>query len=292
MMDPAVLRRDAEATVQALPPLSAAATRRTRALGPGLHGRRVAGPGRDFWQYRQAMPGDPFNAVDWRRSARSRWPLVRENEWEAPQNVWLWADSALGMRFRSQSAGSDKDARAALLALAVAILLAKAGERVGLADVPELPAALGPRHLDRLSEHLVRRRSDREYGTPPLGFGNRHGHAILISDFLTPDPDLDRRLRAIAASVSQGCLIQILDPIEEGFAYRGRILFESMGGGLQHRTEQAEAITAAYRAALARRRDLLRQFARKSGWQFAVHRTDSPPAAALTWLAGAIQPTQ
>ena len=35
----------------------------------GFHGRRRAGHGENFWQYRQAVPGDARSAVDWRRSA-------------------------------------------------------------------------------------------------------------------------------------------------------------------------------------------------------------------------------
>ena len=36
----------------------------------GVHGRRRAGPGENFWQYRRFVSGEPSGNVDWRRSAR------------------------------------------------------------------------------------------------------------------------------------------------------------------------------------------------------------------------------
>jgi uncharacterized protein (DUF58 family) len=43
----------------------------------GLHGRRRAGPGENFWQYRRFVSGEPSSNVDWRRSARDDHLYVR-----------------------------------------------------------------------------------------------------------------------------------------------------------------------------------------------------------------------
>src|SRR6202161_4973055 len=56
----------------------------------GLHGRRRAGPGENFWQYRLFVSGEPANRIDWRRSARGAHAFVREREWEAAQTLWIW----------------------------------------------------------------------------------------------------------------------------------------------------------------------------------------------------------
>src|SRR6267142_5745045 len=68
----------------------------------GLHGRRRAGPGENFWQYRHFLSGEPARRVDWRRSARDDQLYVREQEWEAAHTVWIWADRSPSMVFRSQ----------------------------------------------------------------------------------------------------------------------------------------------------------------------------------------------
>ena len=66
----------------------------------GLHGRRRAGPGENFWQYRRFVSGEPAARVDWRRSARDDHLYVREQEWEAAHTVWIWPDRSPSMAFR------------------------------------------------------------------------------------------------------------------------------------------------------------------------------------------------
>src|ERR1700759_3706814 len=67
----------------------------------GLHGRRRAGPGENFWQYRRFVSGEPASRVDWRRSARDDHLYVREQEWEAAHTVWIWPDRSPSMQFAS-----------------------------------------------------------------------------------------------------------------------------------------------------------------------------------------------
>ena len=82
----------------------------------GLHGRRRAGAGESFWQYRRFVSGEPSQNVDWRRSARDDHLYVREQEWEAAHTVWLWPDRSPSMAFASQGrarhqAGARADRR-------------------------------------------------------------------------------------------------------------------------------------------------------------------------------------
>src|SRR2546426_695698 len=67
----------------------------------GLHGRRRAGTGENFWQFRRFVSGEPANRVDWRRSARDDHLYVREREWEAAHTVWIWPDRSPSMVFAS-----------------------------------------------------------------------------------------------------------------------------------------------------------------------------------------------
>jgi uncharacterized protein (DUF58 family) len=91
---PVGLRRDAEKIAGALPPLLAEAEMLASTVAMGMHGRRRAGLGENFWQYRQAVPGDARTQIDWRRSGRSDAQFIREMEWEASQTVSLWVDDA------------------------------------------------------------------------------------------------------------------------------------------------------------------------------------------------------
>ena len=56
----------------AMPRLILEARRVASTVIHGLHGRRRAGPGENFWQYRRFVSGEPAQNVDWRRSARDR----------------------------------------------------------------------------------------------------------------------------------------------------------------------------------------------------------------------------
>src|ERR1700683_2825875 len=96
----------------------------------GLHGRRRAGPGENFWQYRRFTSGEPAARVDWRRSARDDHLYVREQEWEAAHTVWIWPDRSTSMNFASPLVRDNKLHRTLVVAMALAEILVEGGERV------------------------------------------------------------------------------------------------------------------------------------------------------------------
>ncbi|HYY36577.1 MAG TPA: DUF58 domain-containing protein, partial [Xanthobacteraceae bacterium] len=78
---------DARSLAVSMPRLILEARRIAATVIHGLHGRRRAGPGENFWQYRRFLSGEPARRVDWRRSARDEQLYVREQEWEAAHTV-------------------------------------------------------------------------------------------------------------------------------------------------------------------------------------------------------------
>ncbi|NLH83533.1 MAG: DUF58 domain-containing protein, partial [Phyllobacteriaceae bacterium] len=116
---------------ETLPDLLVEARRVAATVAAGWHGRRRAGSGETFWQYRPYAPGEPVQAIDWRRSARGDELYVREREWEAAHAVEIVLDLSASMDWRSDLASVTKATRALVLALALADLLGRAGERVG-----------------------------------------------------------------------------------------------------------------------------------------------------------------
>ncbi len=141
------LRVRAERLGTPLPPLLVAAERVAATVTAGLHGRRRVGPGETFWQFRHYQSGDPVRSIDWRRSARSDSLYVCEHEWQAAQSVWLWCDGSPSMAYHAQATLPTKGERAALLCMALAVLLMRAGERVALlgsAPPPPPPGRNGP----------------------------------------------------------------------------------------------------------------------------------------------------
>src|SRR5215470_5157602 len=98
----------------------------------GLHGRRRAGSGENFWQYRRFMSGEPAGRVDWRRSARDDHLYVREREWEAAHTVWIWIDRSPSMAFSSPLVWDTKLDRALVIGFALSHVLVEGGERIGI----------------------------------------------------------------------------------------------------------------------------------------------------------------
>ena len=252
----------------------------------GEHGRRRAGMGDDFWQYRMAHPGDAARSIDWRRSARSDTHFVREREWQAAQSVMIWVDPARSMEFSGSSARGPKSDRARLLALALAVLLLRGGERVGLAGegVPRSGRAQVLRIVEAMGA-----RGEADYGVPAEDGLVTNGRALFVSDFLGDIAGVEAALaRAVDRGV-KGVLLQVLDPAEEEFPFDGRTIFVSMGGSLSHETQQAGDLRGRYLARLAERKARLAELARLSGWLYQAHHTGQAAQVALLWAYRALE---
>lgn len=278
------LRARAEGSARSFPALLARADRLAMTIVPGAHGRRRAGPGEEFWQYRRMQSGESAASIDWRRSARSDATYLRQTEWEAPQTVSVWADPGASMDY-PQGAETKRD-RARLLAMATCILLDRGGERFEVAGAGRRPSS-GRRQLDEVALALDRLTSDREFGLP-VPPSTPTAVQVLMSDFLSPGPELAEALARIGESVTPGVLLQIIDATEETFPFDGRTEFRSVGGGLVFETQRARQLKAAYQERLEERRAMLLAFCARTGWRMAVHRVQEPPRKALTWLYAAI----
>ena len=277
------LRLRAERLGQSLPPLLAQAEHLAATVVLGEHGRRRAGMGDEFWQYRPAHAGDAARMIDWRRSARSDSPFVREREWQAAQAVTLWCDGARSMGFTSDRGRPTKGDRAALLALALGVLLLRGGERVGLWG-DAVPPRSGRAQIDRLAQALSPTDRAEDYGMPDATALAAQGRAVFLSDFLGSLDGVEAALARAADRGVRGALVQVLDPAEEDFPFDGRTIFESMGGTLAHETLRAGDLRARYLDRLAARKDRLAQLARASGWHYHCHHTGQGAQAALLWL--------
>lgn len=284
---PAALRGRAETVAGALPPLLAAAERLSATLVLGEHGRRRPGIGDEFWQYRAAHEGDALRAIDWRRSARSDATFVRQKEWQAAQSVLFWIDRAQSMGFSGAAERPAKAERARVLGLAAAILLNRGGERIGLLEDPE-PPRHGEAQVMRIAGALAAD-DGADYGTPPECTVPPGARAVLISDFLGPWEPVAAVLAHAADRGAKGALVQVLDPEEEAFSFRGRTLFRSMGGGLSHETLKADRLRGAYLARLAERKARLAELAARTGWQYLCHHTGEAAQPALLWLYRALE---
>ena len=273
-------RQRAEQLVAHLPPLLVEAERVAAIVAQGVHGRRRVGPGETFWQYRRYQQGDAATMIDWRASAKSTRLYVRENEWEAAESVWLWADTSPSMRFASRLSQTSKLDRARLLLMALAVLLVRGDENIALLGSDRRPRT-GSAALTRFATALIREPGEEAVSLPRLDILPRHAQLVLIGDFLEPLEDMAAMVKHFAGLGVTGHMVQVLDPAEETLPYAGRVLFDGLEREGTMLASRAEALRDRYVRRLAAHRDSLSLLARRAGWTFTIHHTDRPPQAAL-----------
>jgi uncharacterized protein (DUF58 family) len=282
---PASIRHEAATLSARLPSLVVAARRVAQTVRHGVHGRRRAGSGETFWQFRPFLSGEPSSRVDWRRSAREERAFVREREWESAHTVWIWFDRSPSMQFASSLAPSSKIDRAALLALALADLCVDGGERAGLLGLTRPLATQGV--IERFAEAIAsdeRIRGPSQAALPPALPAASRSMVLMISDFLSEPEDVARAIRAVSAEGALGELVMIVDPIEETFPFSGNTEFLHPAGSLTMLTPRAQSLRDAYLSRLVAHRDAIRGICAGSGWGMSIHRTDGSPAEILLAL--------
>jgi uncharacterized protein (DUF58 family) len=263
-----------------LPDLLVTARRIAANVVLGLHGRRHPGPGETFWQFRPYVMGEPARQIDWRRSARDHHLYVREREWEASQTVWLWSDLSPSMDFRSELSSTTKLDRAVVLMLALAEMLGRGGERVGVPGLAQ--PRIGRDAADRVANVLATAGVVEDW--PRLDRVGRFAEVVVLSDCLAPAEIMRDRLRSLAGRCANLHLLQVFDPAEEVFPYEGRIEFRDPESGGTKLTERAGNLREEYRTRLAAHREQIREFTRQAGFSFAVHHTDRTAAEGLLFL--------
>ncbi|MEH3146288.1 MAG: DUF58 domain-containing protein [Methylobacterium frigidaeris] len=278
-------RRETEGALtlaERMPRLILEARRVAATLAHGLHGRRRAGPGESFWQFRPFVAGEAAGRIDWRRSARDDRLYVREREWEAAHNVWIWIDRSASMGFASTLAQASKVERALVLGLALADAFVGAGERVGLLGLSRPRAARTI--VERLAEDLAGDQAGLAEDLPPKAPVARFDEVLLIGDFLSPLDAVRDAVVGIAASGCRGHLAMIVDPVEETFPFAGQAELRDLEAGLVLRVGDAGAWGDAYRRRILAHRDGLAEIVRGHGWTLTLHRTDRPASEAAMRL--------
>jgi uncharacterized protein (DUF58 family) len=281
----AIRRADGESRTLAasLPRLVLEAHRIAANVIHGIHGRRRAGTGENFWQYRRFISGEPAQSVDWRRSARDDHLYVREHEWEAAHTVWIWPDRSPSMAFASKEARDSKLERSLIVSFALAELLVAGGERVGVPGLMNPTAS--PAVIDKMAEAMLHDDAAR-LSLPPSFIPSARAEIVVLSDFWSPIPEIKGMLAGLSSSGAHGTLVQIVDPAEETFPYSGRIEFVEPEGHGVITAGRAERWASDYVERVTLHRDQIRAETNRLDWLFTTHTTDRSAAELLLFLHG------
>jgi uncharacterized protein (DUF58 family) len=278
------IRQRALALSQGYPALLAEAERVASIVASGGHGRRRAGQGETFWQYRNYNATDAASQIDWRRSARGDQIFVRDNEWEAANSIYLWPDTRPSMNWGSDKNLPTKADRGRVLTLAIANLLMKAGERCALIGLQDR-ARSGRIGYERLAEIMMNTEADERALDTDIP---AHSRFVITSDFLDPIEDWRARLSRLSGRPVSGVLVQIIDPAEQSFPYKGRLNMKAPGGTKGFLLGRAETARQEYQNKLAAHNAKLEDTAARLGWTLIRHKTNQPAPTALNALYQAL----
>lgn len=243
----------------------------------------------EFAGHRPYQPGDDLRHLDWRVYARTDRFDVRLYEEETRLRSTLVVDRSGSMAY-ARAGGRDKLTVARTLAAALAVLMVRQGDGVGLALVDSevqrlLPPVGRMGHVLTLLEALE--------DTPPggdtslakvldqlAGRLHRRGLVILVSDCLDDPARLVRSLRHLRHRKQDVRVLRLVDPDEADFPFQGTWKFIGLEGELPL-TLDGDRVRHRYRAALAAHREALAAGCHGAGVAVDEIRTDEDLAAAL-----------
>ncbi len=250
----------------------------------GPHGRKRAGAGEKFWQFRPYHPGDVPRDIDWRQTAKRDEVFVREREHDAAQTLWLWCDRTASMDYSGSGKIPTKFERAEVLALAAAVLALEGGERVGVLGTGQ-PARSHISALAQLQSQLDEAPA-LDAGLMPAG---SRGVTLLASDFYVDTAVVDAACANLRARESRIVLLQICDRGEEDLPWRGRVRFEDAEASDDAMMiDDVDALRAAYREKFQAHRAALADIAQRHGGVLLAVRTDEAAGAVLARVIDAV----
>jgi len=222
----------------------------------GIHRSPYRGSAAEFAEHRPYLPGDNIRHIDWRVFARTDRFYVKRHEEETNLTARVILDASASMNFEK------KWDAAALLAGTIVYVLCAQGDAVGLtfaaADAASGPRAIEPRrgrmHLHEMMDVLG--------SAAPSGAGSiteavdqsiprttsgRAGLVVVISDFLSEDPDaLNLAFRRIRKLGHDAFVLHIISRAELDLSAVGPTLYLDPETGEKVET-MPEEVRAVYR---------------------------------------------
>ncbi len=267
------------------------------------------GTGIDFTDLRAYTPEDDVRHIDWNVTARLDEPFVRQYTEDRELTAWLVIDKSASMRF----GGHDgKDSVATELAVSLAKLVSKGGNRVGAilfdnAERKVIPPRGGRDQILRIGHELLKpttvkapvKKAKKKSKEPPpttdlsamlnlaaVTTSKRRSLIFVMSDFIG-DPGWDRPLGMLTHRHEVVC-VRVVDPAELALPDLGVILVEDAETGEQVLVDTSDPLLRSRLATQVDAREAeLTEAMRKAG--VAAHRitTDQDLMSALVQMVQA-----
>lgn len=206
----------------------------------GMHKSPYRGSSVEFAQHRDYVPGDEIRHIDWKVYARSDRYQIKQFEEETNLKATFVLDCSSSMNYKGTKSALSKREYSAIVAAALATLLLKQRDPVGLAIFDEgirqyIPPAGTNTHLRMLIETLSRNDS-----RPKTNVGDtlhdlaerlkRRGMLIVLSDLFGDPDEILRGLQHFKHRKHEAIIFHVIDRDELTFPFKDSAIFEGMEG--------------------------------------------------------------
>jgi len=274
------MRIKAEEITLQVPNLLIKANNIAKTVWEGIHNRNKAGVGQSFWQFRKYAYGDPAHLIDWKKSAKSYDTFVKEKELTTLQNIVIWRDTSESMSFSSGKNIETKIYRANLLTLALTIIFSRSGENIALNGFNS-KLSRGKAVINFIANQITHKIKESFLSRPNIDEIKNNSDVILISDFLNDIKYTEEIIRKLSSRGINGNIIQVLDPAEKTFPFKGRINFNGLEEEESILIGNAESIKNNYKKAITTHCNKVKKLALSYSWKYYMDTTDNSPESSL-----------
>ena len=274
------MRLKAEELSNKIPSLYVKADRIANTIWEGMHNRNKDGLGDNFWQFRKYEYGDPAHLIDWKKTAKSNETFIQEKELQTLQNFVIWRDTSKSMNFRSSELIDTKLYRANLFTLALTIILSKSGENIVLNGLKS-KLLKGGNAVNFVSNQINEKVTDSYKSRPNINEIKNNSDVILIGDFLNNINETEKTIKELSNRGINGIIIQILDPAERFFPYKGRINFNGLEGEKNILIGKAESVRNDYKKAIKIHIEKLEKLTTSYSWKYILDNSDQDASISL-----------
>lgn len=272
---------------------------KARRIVDGLLAGRHQGPRRgsaaEFAEHRQYTPGDDLRYVDWKVFGKHDRFYLKQLEQETSFVCHLLLDVSDSMRYRSDGAPLSKLHTACLAATALAALVLRQQDEVGLTTFAATVKTATPpsgqqSHLKNIADQLEGISAREPVGAAPADAAEvgalarihawaeqsrRRGVVVVMSDCLGDLYPSIEALRHLRSRQHDVLLLHVVDPAEQDFPFQEPTLFRDVE---QDRAQAVDCrqLRAAYCAEFETFRRRLETECSEMGTDYVLLRTDVP----------------
>lgn len=206
----------------------------------GIHQSPFHGFSVEFSEYRDYQPGDDLRYIDWRVYARTDRLCVKRFIAETNTRFYVLCDTSASMAYRGREAWGSKLECAQVLGAALALLMLRQNDAVGLLSMREdgvTPRFMRPsqkmHQFGRILRQMERLRPEGGERLPALldhaaRLVHRRSVILILSDFLEPAETIEVGLRQIRFLGHECMIFQVLDRDEVEFPFEDAAVFEDL----------------------------------------------------------------